>query len=65
MEKNCMSRKKIDRRQQMRDYRERKAAEKLLRNNQCPVCSMLLNKEYQRYHKGCPYYDVYMSIYEY
>jgi hypothetical protein len=53
---------KLDRRIEMREYRIRKRKENLLKKGKCPVCTMLLNKEYECYHKGCIYYETYINI---
>lgn len=41
----------------MQKYRARWKEEKFLAQNRCPRCKMMLNPEYEKYHKGCPYYE--------
>jgi hypothetical protein len=39
-----------------RIYREIKRKKK-----HCPVCTMLLDEEFEKYHKGCPYYEKFIK----
>lgn len=43
-------------------YRKRKKEAKLLKNNQCPVCTIFLDPENEIYHKDCPYYKAHPDI---
>ena len=42
----------------MRKYRRRKRNEKLLATGHCPICTMLLDPEFEVYHAlfKCPYW---------
>ena len=41
-----------------RRYRKKQRADDLLARGHCPVCTMLLDAEFEKYHKmfKCPYY---------
>jgi hypothetical protein len=45
----------------MRNFRAKKREERMLKNNQCPVCGMIMRPENLKYHKGCPYYEKYLK----
>lgn len=48
-------------RQWMKKHRSRKRKERiekgLVTHGHCPLCGMFLRPQYEKYHKGCPYYD--------
>lgn len=44
-------------RDRMREKRKIEAKNKPVDPNRCPQCTMLLNPEFEKFHKGCPWYE--------
>lgn len=48
---------RVKNREVMRRIRKREKAERLLADGRCPRCTILLNAEYEQWHKGCSWYE--------